>query len=205
MGVDPGSEVGLGLEHLDRRHPSFEEGPLDVGAPPVGLGLGDPAQAVCADPKPALDHEGPNPVRELELDRRHDRQLVLADPVLRSRLREADRLANHLQQVHVDPGALAELAERRVADLGESIERARIEVGEGKRSVADGGGHPVERHAGLLQAVHPSRPEHVALGEGVVLPGPQDPELDQSVDVGGIDPCPSGHLLARVLDHGKRA
>ena len=70
--IDPGPEVRLGLEHLDRRHPSLEEGLLDVGAPPAGLGLGDPAQAVRADTKPPLDDDGPDPVRELELDRRHD-------------------------------------------------------------------------------------------------------------------------------------
>ena len=40
---------------------------------------------------------GLNPDRELELDRRHDRELVLADVVLGPRLGEADGLTNHLQ------------------------------------------------------------------------------------------------------------
>src|SRR6266566_5541766 len=93
--------------------------------------------------------------------------------------------------------------EGRPADLGEPIECGRIQERERERSVPNGGGHPVERYAGPLQAMHPPRPARVTLGERASRAGPQDPELDQPVDVAGIDPGPSGHLLARVLTHGK--
>ena len=50
-------------------------------------------------PKPPLDDNGPEPLRELQLDQRHDRQLVVVDVVLRPWLREADGLADHHQQL----------------------------------------------------------------------------------------------------------
>src|SRR5438132_6339912 len=93
--------------------------------------------------------------------------------------------------------------EGRPADLGEPIECGRIQERERERSVPNGSGHPVERHAGPLKAVHPARPARVTLGERASRAGPQDPELDQPVDVAGIDPGPPGHLLTRVLTHGK--
>src|SRR5439155_20820351 len=89
------------------------------------------------------------------------------------------------------------------ADLGEPIERGRIQERERKRSLPYGGGHPVERHAGQLKAVHPTRLARVTPGERASRGGPQDPQLDQPVDVAWIDAGPPGHLLARVLTHGK--
>jgi len=47
---------------------------------------------------PPLDDHGPEPGRELELDHRHDRQLVLANLILRAWLSEPDGLPDHLQE-----------------------------------------------------------------------------------------------------------
>jgi hypothetical protein len=88
-GDQPRPQVGLGLQHLALRHAGLEEGLHDLGLVPVRLGLDDPAQVVTTRPEPPLDHAGPEPGRELELDHRHDRQLVLADLVLRPWFREA--------------------------------------------------------------------------------------------------------------------
>ena len=156
-----GPDVGLGIEHLGRRHPSLEEGQLNLGPPPVRLRLDDPAQAVGGDPEPPFDDDGAEPHRELELDRGHDRQLLLADVILGPRLGEADGLADHPQKVEGDPRSVAQLLERSPADPGEPIVGARVQVGERECSVPYGGGHPVERNAGLVPAPHPTRPAHI--------------------------------------------
>src|SRR5918996_1316221 len=77
QGNHPGPQVGLPLQHLALGHASLEEGLLHLGLPPVRLGLGDPAQAVPAEPEPPLDDHRTESVRELELEHRHDRQLIL--------------------------------------------------------------------------------------------------------------------------------
>ena len=77
----------------------------------------------------------------------------------------------------------------------EPIERGRIQVRERERSFPHGGGHPVERDAGLLPAPHPPRPAHVAGRERVLASGCQDAELDQAVDVLQVDPAPCGPPL----------
>jgi hypothetical protein len=48
-------------------------------------------------PKPPLDDHGMEPLCELELDHRNDRQLVLVDLVLRPWRREAEGLSDHHQ------------------------------------------------------------------------------------------------------------
>ena len=146
-------------QHLARRHPPSRRGMLDLGAPPVGLRLGDPAQAVRADPKPPLDDDGPEP-------RSRAGARSPARPTARPRGRgppargSAKPMASRttFSRSMGIPVLLAQLAERRAADLGEPIERARIQEGERERSVADGGGHPLERHAGPLQARAPIAP-----------------------------------------------
>jgi hypothetical protein len=175
--------------------PPSEQRLFDVRPPQVRLRRGDPAQTVRAHPKPPFDHDGPDPLGELELDRRHDRPFVLADGVLRPRLGEAEGFADHLQQFQRNAGLLAELAQRRGTHPREAIEGGRIEVRERKRSVADRGGHPVERHAGVLQVPDPSSPAHVTGREQVSRAGRQDPEFDQPVEVVGVDPGPLGDLL----------
>jgi hypothetical protein len=89
----------------------------------------------------------------------------------------------------------------RVGESREPIERGHIHEGERQRSVSDGGDHPLERHAGPLQALYPTRPEHVSRRERVSGAGPQDSQVDQSVDVVGVDPGAMSDLLPRVSAH----
>jgi hypothetical protein len=194
-------EVGLGLQHLALRHARSQQRHHDLAVPPGRLGRGDPAQTVPADPKPPLDANGAEPLCQLELDRRHDLQLVLVDGVLRTWLGEADGLADHQQQLQGDLRPCAQLLEGRAAEPGELVEGGHVQEGERERSIPDGGGHPVERHAGPLQALHPARPAHITGREGVSRNWRQDAELDQPVDVVGVDPGPLGDLLPGVSAH----
>jgi hypothetical protein len=147
-----------------------------------------------------FDDHGAEPLGELELDRRHHRQLVLADMVVRRRLREADGLADHLQEVKGNARPFAQLSECRAAELGEPTESCPIQEGERENSVPDGGCHPFERHPGLIQAVHPTRPQHVTRGQHVSL-RLQDTELNKAIDIVGVDPGPPSHVLPRVIPH----
>jgi hypothetical protein len=196
-----GPEVGLRLSHLALGHARRQQRHHDLAVPPLCLRLGDPAQAVPADPKPPLDDNRAEPLCELELDHRHDRQLILVDGVLRPWLGEAEGLTDHHQQLQRDTSLCAQLVEGRATEPGEPIERGQIQVGERERSVPDGGGHLVQRHAGLLQALHPTRPAHVTGRERGSRSWRQDPVLDQAVDVVGVDPGPLGDLLPGVSAH----
>jgi hypothetical protein len=109
--------------------------------------------------------------------------------------READGLADHHQQLQRDPGLRAQLLEGRAAEPGEPIERGHIHERERQRAVPDSGGHSLQRHPGLFQAAQPPRPERVTRRERVCRSRRQDPELDQPVDVAGVDPGPPGDLL----------
>src|SRR5918999_1287954 len=200
-GSHPGPEVALSVQHLALGHAPLEEWLLDLGAPQVRLRVGDPAQTIRADTEPSLDNSGPEPLRELKLDRRHDRQLVLADVVLRPWLCEADRLADHLQEVHGDARPGAQLVEGHVAEPGEPIECGHIQEGEGQGSLLDRGAHSIDRHPSPLPALHPTRPEHVTRRELVSGARLEDPELDQPADVVGVDPGPLGDLLPGVPAH----
>ena len=144
---------------------------------------------------------GPKPICQLQLDHWHDRQLVVVDGVLRPWLGEAEGLADHHQELQGDAGAGAQLGEGRAAEPGEPVERGRIQVGERERSVPDGGSHSLQRHAGPLKVLHPPRPEHVTGRERVCRIWGQDAELDQPVDVVGVDPGPLGDLLPGVSAH----
>ena len=63
--------------------------------------------------------------------------------------------------------------------------------------------HPVERHPGQLQAVHPTHLPCVSRELSTRPAGPQYPDRNQPVDIVRFDSGPSGHLLAPFLDHGR--
>ena len=108
---------------------------------------------------------------------------------------EAEGLADHHQQLQRDPGLCAQLLEGRAAEPGEPIVCAHIQEGEREHSIANSGGQSLQRHAGALQALQPTRPEHITRRERLSRTRRQDPQLDQPVDVVGVDPGPLGDLL----------
>ena len=75
------------------------------------------------------------------------------------------------------------------------IVRGHIQEGERENSIPDSGGQSLQRHPGPLQALQPTRPERVTGRERLARSRRQDPELDQPVDVVGVDPSPLGDLL----------
>jgi hypothetical protein len=117
------------------------------------------------------------------------------DVVLRPWLGEAAGLADHHQQLQRDPSLRAELLEGGAAEPGDLLEGGHLHERERERPVPDGGGQSLQRYPGLLQALHPMRPEHVTGRERLARIGGQDAELDQPVEVVGVDPGPLGDLL----------
>ena len=94
-----------------------------------------------------------------------------------------------------DTSPCAQLVEGHPGEPGEPIISGLIHEGERQNSIPHSGSHSVERHASLLQALHPTRPEHVTRGERVLSIWRQDPELNQTVNVVGVDSSPLGDLL----------
>ena len=180
-GGDPIGELGVpdplrtlagGLESLDH-----------LGGPPGGLLFGDPARALALDAEQALDRGGPEPLGDLELDERHDRHLVLAEPVVGQRFRHADRLADHGEQLERDPGSVADLSERLGRETGEPLVAGRVHEVERERTISDRAAHAVERDPGVLERSGHQHAAHVARRESIGLAGRQDAELHQPGEV----------------------
>jgi hypothetical protein len=63
-GHDPSCDAAVSsLHHLRRGHPGLKERNLDLGVPPVALGLSDAAEAVAVCSQPALDNAGTKALR----------------------------------------------------------------------------------------------------------------------------------------------
>src|SRR5439155_18803952 len=92
-----------------------------LGVPPGALLFGHPTGAVAVDAEQPLDRGRPEPLRDLELDERHDRHLVLAEAVIRWRRRHADRFADGREQLERDPGPVADLPERFGGESSEPL------------------------------------------------------------------------------------
>ncbi len=111
-------------------------------------------------------------------------------------LGQAEPLPDHHQQLERYARRFTHLVERDSGKTGESIEGTHVEKGERESSPSDGCGHLIQRYASPFQTLHPTRPAHVTRREGVSLARPQDPELDQSIDITDLDPGRPSHLLA---------
>ena len=75
-----------------------------------------------------------------------------------------------------------------VREAGEPVVAGGIEERERQGAVPDGGGHVVERDAGILERSCHQHTAHIARREAVGLLGNQDAERHQSDDVGRLDP-----------------
>ena len=93
------------------------------------------------------------------------------------------------------------LLEGGAAEPGELIVGGCIQVGKRQRAIPDSGGDPLQRHAGSFKALQPPRPERVTRRERISRTRRQDAQLDQPVDIAGVDPSPLGDLLPRVSAH----
>ena len=180
-------------------------GPEHLGLPPGAFLLGDPADAVALDAEQPLDARRPEALGELQFDERHDRDLVLAQPIVGRRGRHADRLPDDHQQFERDAGPLADLLERLVRQGGEPLVGGRVEEVERERAALDGGPDGFERDPGILERPAHQYPTDVAAREAIRLIGREDAELDQPVEIGRLDPDPLGGFLACVCRHGAQA
>ena len=138
---------------------------------------------------------GPNPFESCSWSSGTTDSSLSWTAVLRPWFGKAEGLPDHPQQLQRDPGLGAQLLKGRAAEPGEPIIGTHIQKREREHSIADSGGQSLQRHAGALQALQPTRPEHVTRRERVFRSRRQDPQLDQPVDVAGVDPSPLGDLL----------
>lgn len=133
-----------------------------LGVKPVRLHLGDAAQAVADGSERAFDGRVFEPALQLGLDERHDGHLVLPHPVLRSRQRRANRLADDHQQLHRHAGLGAQLLECHAAERGKAIKARTVEEGERDTPLSHVRGQAVEREPCSDEALDQPDPTHVA-------------------------------------------
>ncbi len=196
----------LGPRASGRRHPALEERLLDVGAPPVRIRSRRSGACCRRRPEPPLDHDVPEPVRQHELHQAtrrtiRPRELGLPDAAQRSRPPREPPSAGP------SGSRCCSLSWRNVVSLT-SANRSnaphpgtRTRASPSRTAVAiPSSGTPAASRLCTHRALSTSPCEKVSSSNG-----PQDPELDQPVDVAGIHPGPPGHLLARAPDHGHRA
>ena len=191
---DPVGEFGV--PDVLRTFALRQGGTEHLGLPPCRFLLGDPADAVALDAEQPLDSRRAEALGELHLDERHDRDLVLAQPIVGRGRRHADRLPDDRQQLVRDAGPLADLPERLVGQGGEPLVRGRVEEGQRERAALDGGPDGFERDPGILERPAHQHAPDVAAREAIRLIESEDAELDQPVEIGRLDPDPLGSFLA---------
>ena len=123
------------------------------------------------------------PLGHLELDERHDRHLVLAEPIVGRRLLHAHRLADAHEQLERDPGSVADLSERLPGEGREPLVRGRVHEVERQGALLDRSGHALERDPGVLERASHQHAAQVAAREAARLRGGEDAEIDQPIDV----------------------
>src|SRR4029077_180423 len=94
----------------------------------------DPAGAVALDAKDTLDGGGTESLRDLELDERNDRDLVLTKSIIGRRRRHAGRFPEACEQLERDPGPIADLLERLWGEVSEPLEAGCVEELERQRT-----------------------------------------------------------------------
>ena len=167
-----------------------------LGVPPGAFLLGHPPDAVALDAEQPLDARRTEALGDLQLDERHDRDLVLSQPIVGRGGCHADRLPDDHQQLERDAGPLADLPECLVGQGGEPFVGGGVEEGERERAASDGGRDRFERDPGILERPTYQYPAHVTAREAIRLLGGEDAELDQPVEIGRLDPDPLGGFLA---------
>jgi hypothetical protein len=139
-----------------------ERGFDHLGEPPRRLLLGDPPDAVAVDAEQALDRRRAEPLLDLQPEERHDRLLVLAQPVVGIGCRQPDRLADRRQQLEGHAGPLAHLPERLGAEGREPLVGGRVQERQRDGPAPDPLGEPLERDPGVLQGRDEARTPEVA-------------------------------------------
>ena len=120
---------------------------LDLRAPPLGLRLGHPSQAVPVDAQCAFDGPGAKAELHWYSTSRKDLQLVLPDAIVGSGRLAPGGVAEDGEHVDRDARPLAELGERHVAKGGERTEAGVVEEVEREPPVTHQAGERVGRQS----------------------------------------------------------
>ena len=157
--------------------------PRLVGLAPGG---GDQPQALHMRPaEPGQPDPVEDPAGQAVAQQRHHRQLVLPHRLVGADPREPHRLQDRDQRVQRDPGLLAHLPVGPRRAHRPAAERRALEEGERQPAGPDGRGDPLHGQPGLLARHRQADLGHVALPERAgALPGDQDAQLDQPLDLG---------------------
>jgi hypothetical protein len=138
----------------------------------------------------------------LDLDERHDRHLVLSEPIVRRWLGRADRLSDHAQQLDRDPRAIADLAERLGRERREPLVALSVEERQGQGAPGQPIGHGIERDPCVLEGSRHDRAADIAGRPAIGRSGADEAEIDQPVQErrldararGGFGPIVRGHV-----------
>jgi len=141
---------------------------------------------------------GRKPFGELELDEPDDRHLVLAKSIVRRRLRHADRFADDREQLEGDLGPIAHLLERLGGEAGNPFEARCVEEVERQGSALDRSRHVRERDPGILERLRHQQAAHIAGRQTILVSGNDDAQIDQSIDVLGLDPRSLGRSISWI-------
>ena len=132
--------------------------------PPVGLGLGQPPQALAVLPQIPGHGLRSDPLAKQDLTSGDDRQLGLADLVVGSGLGATGSLTDDEQEVERDAARLADLPERRLRERVESVVGWLLHEVEGQEATAHGLCQAVERKAGLLERLDEADTTDIGIG-----------------------------------------
>ncbi len=172
----------------------------DLGSPPLRLCFGNTPCAVADRSQEALDRDGIESQADLDLEERHDPELVLADPVPGQGGAEPGRLTDQPQKRQGDPGSNADLLERLVGQCRHPLVLGLIDEIEREDALVEASGHADERQARLLQRLHEPDPSHVA-DRQAVIGGMQDSGRDELVDVRDVDAGAGRGFFASQAGH----
>ncbi len=141
-------------------------------------------------------------MRELELEERDDRHLVLADTVVRSGCGRTGDFADGNQERPGQTGPGHELLEGLAAVRGEDAIRRIVHEVEREGADLQGLGKHFERDPGRLELLDDPDPSDVAFGQSILGIGLQDLELDEAVQRLEADPRALGRLWSGIDLHG---
>jgi hypothetical protein len=169
--------------------------------PPVRLDLGDPAEGVAVDAEQAVEDGRGNPPRDELLDQRDDAELVLAHPVVRLRQGEADRLAEHPEELHRDTGLRGDVSERACAERGDQVVQRCVEPPERELAGVERLADRLERQPRAFQALVQANTSDVAFREDAVVTWNEDADIDQPGHEVEVDARPIRDLSVRDPAH----
>lgn len=142
---------------------------------------GDPPHAVRVHAKGAGNRRPPESELELELDERHDLELVLAHHVVGVRERSTGDLAQRHEVLERNAGALAQLGKGDIRKSGEHAEARLVHEREGQLALSNQRANGIDGQARPLERPHDVHAADIRIG--VAVAAIEDAELRQAFDL----------------------